>query len=246
VATPSWRVFTGLSSRAKLTSQARSTFSSQLDDDQPQHFGGRGRYAHGFVRRAKNFDGRLEGGYRVPASVAFNVTPYAAVQAQTFHSPGYSETGTLGTPDPFALTFNAQSATVVRTELGGRFDKNVRANGGQHDQSVRPRGVGARLQEQSHLAATFIGLADRDLRGQRRGAAHPTLRCSRQAPNGAGAAAGRRWPSSMAEFASPHADLHRHRAHQILLVSAARGGRRSTSHKLPLILLQCVSLMGLV
>ena len=107
---------------------------------------------------AQNFGGRLEGGYRVPAAVAFNVTPYAAVQAQTFHSPGYSETGTLGAPDPFALTFNAQSATVVRTELGSRFDQTF----AQADASTV--NLFARLawahdwQSNPNLTATFIGL----------------------------------------------------------------------------------------
>ena len=107
---------------------------------------------------AQNFGGRLEGGYRVQTAMPFNVTPYAAVQAQTFHSPGYSETGTLGAPDPFALTFNAQSATVVRTELGSRFDQTF----AQADASTLD--LFARLawahdwQSTPNLTATFIGL----------------------------------------------------------------------------------------
>jgi hypothetical protein len=42
--------------------------------------------------------GRLETGWRfvpVPAS-SFGVTPYAAVQATTFHLPGYGETAIVG------------------------------------------------------------------------------------------------------------------------------------------------------
>ncbi len=107
---------------------------------------------------AQSFGGRLESGYRVPAAMAFNITPYAAVQAQSFHSPGYSETGTLGTADPFALTFNAQRATVVRTELGSRFDKMF----AQADASTI--NLFGRLawahdwQSNPNLAATFIGL----------------------------------------------------------------------------------------
>ena len=87
---------------------------------------------------AQNFGGRLEGGYRVPAAMPFNVTPYAAVQAQSFHSPGYSETGSLGAPDPFALSFNAQTATVVRSELGSRFDQMFAQADGGSRRPVRP------------------------------------------------------------------------------------------------------------
>ena len=107
---------------------------------------------------AQNFGGRLEGGYRVPAAVAFNVTPYAAVQAQTFHSPAYGETGTLGAPDPFALTFNSQSATVVRTELGSRFDQTF-AQAGASTVNLFGRLAWAHdWQSNPNLTATFIGL----------------------------------------------------------------------------------------
>jgi len=107
---------------------------------------------------AQNFGGRLEGGYRVPAAVAFSITPYAAVQAQTFHSPAYRETGTLGAPDPFALTFNAQSATVVRTELGSRFDQMLaQADAGTINLFGRVAWAHD-WQSNPNLAATFIGL----------------------------------------------------------------------------------------
>ena len=48
------------------------------------------------------------------------VTPYAAVQAQSFHTPTYSETDL--TAGGFGLTYNAQTATDTRSELGARFD----------------------------------------------------------------------------------------------------------------------------
>jgi len=48
------------------------------------------------------------------------MTPYAAVQAQRFHTPAYAETDASG--GGFALNFNARTATDTRTELGGRFD----------------------------------------------------------------------------------------------------------------------------
>ncbi len=89
---------------------------------------------------AQNFGGRLEGGY-VAWSMPFRVIPYAAVQAQSFHAPAYGETGSLGAPDPSALSFAAQTATVVRAELGSRFDQIfAQADGGSLDLFGRPPG----------------------------------------------------------------------------------------------------------
>jgi uncharacterized protein with beta-barrel porin domain len=48
------------------------------------------------------------------------VTPYAAIQAQWFHTPGYSETDLSG--GGFGLTYNAMTASDTRSELGARFD----------------------------------------------------------------------------------------------------------------------------
>ena len=48
------------------------------------------------------------------------VTPYAAVQAQDFHTPSYSETDLTG--GGFGLSYAAMNATDVRSELGARFD----------------------------------------------------------------------------------------------------------------------------
>ncbi|MBR0784645.1 autotransporter domain-containing protein [Bradyrhizobium iriomotense] len=63
---------------------------------------------------------RIEGGYRIAVTPNFGITPYAAAQAQAFHSGAYSETdvNNLG----FGLTYAAKQATDVRTELGARFD----------------------------------------------------------------------------------------------------------------------------
>jgi outer membrane autotransporter protein len=63
---------------------------------------------------------RIEGGYRFAATPNFGITPYAAAQAQAFHSGAYTETdvNNLG----FGLAYAAQNATDVRTELGARFD----------------------------------------------------------------------------------------------------------------------------
>ena len=49
------------------------------------------------------------------------VTPYAAIQAQSFHTPGYSETDAIA--NGFALAFGSRDATDTRSELGARFDR---------------------------------------------------------------------------------------------------------------------------
>jgi outer membrane autotransporter protein len=73
---------------------------------------------------AQDLAGRLEGGYRVSSALAFAVTPYAALQAQTFRLPAYGETATAGSPQ-FALSYNAKTATAVRAELGSWADNTV-------------------------------------------------------------------------------------------------------------------------
>ncbi len=77
-----------------------------------------------------NFDGqsyaaRGEAGYRygVPISGSIvGITPYAALQVQSFHTPGYSEKDLTNPASGFALTYNAMNATDTRSELGARFD----------------------------------------------------------------------------------------------------------------------------
>ena len=71
------------------------------------------------------FDGqsygmRLEGGYRYAVMPTAGVTPYAAVQAQWFHTPSYSETDLTG--GGLGLSYNAMTANNTRSELGARFD----------------------------------------------------------------------------------------------------------------------------
>ena len=75
----------------------------------------------------ESFGGRIEGGYRFAATPNFGITPYAAAQAQAFHSGGYSETdlNNLG----FGLSYAAKEATDVRTEIGARFDSPTLLNG---------------------------------------------------------------------------------------------------------------------
>ena len=74
---------------------------------------------------AQSYGGRLEGGYRF-ATIYGGLTPYAAIQAQTFHTPGYTENDLNG--GGFALGFNSRNATDTRSELGGRFDRLLLLN----------------------------------------------------------------------------------------------------------------------
>ena len=71
----------------------------------------------------RSYGARLEAGYRhgVPVSGAiFGVTPYAALQTNYFHTPGYSETDLTG--GGFALSYGSMNASDTRSELGARFD----------------------------------------------------------------------------------------------------------------------------
>ncbi len=69
---------------------------------------------------AQGYGGRIETGYRYAVQPTVGVTPYAALQAQSFHTPSYSETDVTG--GGFGLSYNAMSATDTRSELGARFD----------------------------------------------------------------------------------------------------------------------------
>jgi autotransporter-associated beta strand protein len=69
---------------------------------------------------AQSYGARVEAGYRYAVLPALGVTPYAALQAQAFQTPSYSETDVTG--GGFGLSYNAMSATDVRSELGARFD----------------------------------------------------------------------------------------------------------------------------
>jgi YVTN family beta-propeller protein/autotransporter-associated beta strand protein len=69
--------------------------------------------------KAQSFGGRVETGYRFGVPVV-GVTPYAAVQAQSFRTPGYSEVD--ATSGGFGLSYNSRTGTDTRSELGARFD----------------------------------------------------------------------------------------------------------------------------
>jgi outer membrane autotransporter protein len=76
---------------------------------------------------AQSFGGRIEAGYRIPVAL-WGLTPYAAVQAQNFHTPTYSETDVSG--GGFGLTYNSRDATDTRSELGARIDRQMLVNYG--------------------------------------------------------------------------------------------------------------------
>jgi autotransporter-associated beta strand protein len=69
---------------------------------------------------AQSYGGRLEGGSRFGMPYG-GITPYAAIQAQSFHTPSYTETD--GIANGFALAFGSRDATDTRSELGTRFDR---------------------------------------------------------------------------------------------------------------------------
>jgi len=74
---------------------------------------------------AQSFGGRVESGYRF-ATFYGGLTPYAAIQSQTFHTPSYTESDLNA--GGFALAYNSRSATDTRSELGGRFDRLLLLN----------------------------------------------------------------------------------------------------------------------
>lgn len=69
---------------------------------------------------AQSYGGRVEGGYRFAVLPTVGATTYAAVQAQDFHTPSFSESDLTG--GGFGLSYASMNATDVRTELGSRFD----------------------------------------------------------------------------------------------------------------------------
>jgi T5SS/PEP-CTERM-associated repeat protein/autotransporter-associated beta strand protein len=73
--------------------------------------------------QGQSYAARLEGGYRFVVPVAYNsigLTPYAAIQAQNFHTPSFSETDPMA--GGFGLTYAAMNGTDTRSELGARLD----------------------------------------------------------------------------------------------------------------------------
>lgn len=88
---------------------------------------------------AHGIAGRIEGGYRFATPIV-GITPYAALQAQSFRTPSYSETDVSG--GGFGLTYAARTATDARSELGARLDKWIPLNNGA-EMALRARAAWA-------------------------------------------------------------------------------------------------------
>jgi outer membrane autotransporter protein len=69
---------------------------------------------------AYSFGGRLEGGARLETEEGSEITPYAALQTQSFLTSGYSEDDPANSG--FALSYGPRASTSVRGEFGARFD----------------------------------------------------------------------------------------------------------------------------
>jgi outer membrane autotransporter protein len=89
---------------------------------------------------AHSFGGRVEAGNRF-ASRWVDVTPYAALQMQSFRTPSYSESAVSGS-NTFALSYEARSTTSTRTELGAWFDHTIALDRG-HALALRSRAAWA-------------------------------------------------------------------------------------------------------
>lgn len=76
---------------------------------------------------AQSFGARIETGWRIETAVAA-VTPYAALQAQSFHTPSYRERDPGG--GGFGLAYNSRDASDIRSELGAHFDRQFMIEGG--------------------------------------------------------------------------------------------------------------------
>ena len=74
---------------------------------------------------AQSLGARVESGYRF-ATMFGEIAPYAAIQAQSFRTPTYSETDLNG--GGFALGYAGRTATDTRSELGARFDRLLALN----------------------------------------------------------------------------------------------------------------------
>ena len=120
---------------------------------------------------AQSYGVRVEAGYRYAVLPALGLTPYAALQAQDFLSPSYSETDVTG--GGFGLSYAAMSATDIRSELGARLR---RSDCHRRPAVSCPCPPGARLGEQPRAKRRVRNAAGDQLCGQRR--AHTADLCA--------------------------------------------------------------------
>ena len=149
---------------------------------------------------AQSLGARVESGYRF-ATIFGGLTPYAAIQAQSFRTPSYSETDVNG--GGFALGYNGRTATDTRSELGARFDRLLALNPNAVLALRAPARLGARLGERSDACRRVPGASGRELHRQRRARRRRTPRSCRPAPSFASPTASRSSASSTAS--SPRA-----------------------------------------
>ena len=105
---------------------------------------------------AQSFGGRAEGGYRFATAVG-GVTPYAALQAQSFRMPSFNETDVTG--GGFALSLQWPHRDRYKERIGcalrpcsmGQFRRGV--------DLARPFGLGARLGHRPDAYAGVPGAA---------------------------------------------------------------------------------------
>ena len=70
--------------------------------------------------------GRVEAGYRLGAEPGLGLTPYAAFTGQAFFQPGFEEDDSRGAGS-FALEYDSNTATALRSELGLGLDGAIGA-----------------------------------------------------------------------------------------------------------------------
>ena len=152
------------------------------------------------------------------------ITPYAAFQAQSFHTPTYGETDATGLA-AFALTYGAHTFDEERSELGVRFDSRLALADSSilllrgrlawaHEFSGDPS-IAATFQTLPGAAFTVFGAACRATRCS----SPPARSCA--CPT-AGACA----PSSTAVL-RPIPDLRRNRSATLYVVASRKWGRHT-------------------
>ena len=91
---------------------------------------------------AQSFGGRAEGGYRF-ATVVGGVTPYAAMQAQSFRMPSFNETDVTG--GGFALSLQWPHRDRYKERIGCALRPHAWVSSERGVDLARPFGLGARL-----------------------------------------------------------------------------------------------------
>lgn len=107
--------------------------------------------------KARSFGGRLEGGYHLMSWIPFRLTPYAALQAQSFAAPSYSESSASGISQ-FALSYDAQTARDVRSEIGSWADRAFILASDTSVHLIGRIGWAHDWQSSPQLSAAFLGL----------------------------------------------------------------------------------------